>query len=253
MKYQLAVVTAPPYQPPRRCPLRIEVELVPTHGPGEYEWEAAFELDPVEEPTPPESSPLAIDNATRAPRRAPLTWLELGAAPPATRFQPSDGIQLSEDGRVAKHRMNTDLRQAILSTDWVCKDHPAQRREWRVQATVARYNYGDIYFGITEASSFEHAGRTIVFDVQGNFRIGWHPLNLVQMHRASDLDRVPGVGRKGVFRGAKDDDVSVVADLAQGLLVLTIGDSVIEYPIVGFSVARLCVSMGSARDVIALK
>lgn len=182
-----------------------------------------------------------------------LTNTQLVQAPPSTGFLPSDGVPISSDGSVATHSWDDTTRQSILSADWVHKSHDNPVRSWKVRASRATYDSGDIYFGLTQSSSFELPGVTIVFDLHGNFRYGWHPLKLLHTHVAEDLNCLPGSKKFGSFVGNKNSPMEIVADIANQFMILKLEDgSEIRYPLEGWEHARLCVTLSCKRDKVEL-
>ena len=89
-------------------------------------------------------------------------------------FLPSDCVKLSEDNKVAEHCFGNE-RQCVVTADWVHVSHPSPTNQWTFVVRDAQFSFGDVYIGLTEASSFAVRGRTLGFDHHGNFRCGFLP------------------------------------------------------------------------------
>lgn len=171
------------------------------------------------------------------------------------RWLDSDDALCKEDGSV---ELRGRSRQTILSADWVHEMHNPAAREWIVHAPKASFDYGDIYFGFTESNHFSKPGRTMLFDVHGNCRYGFHPLQLLYCERRADVERAKMATFSGPYHGDKSDKLRVALDLdAQTMSVrnlrtgCTVSISLPGWPLV--SCARLCVSMRTAGDRVAIE
>tara|TARA_B100001115_G_scaffold173648_1_gene157955 strand:+ start:125 stop:886 length:762 start_codon:yes stop_codon:yes gene_type:complete len=112
-------------------------------------------------------------STSKKPEAPKLLW----AAPSedSYRFLPSPGIlAFGTSGRHVQHDAK-DTRQCVLSADWVHCKHNKRVRSWHLVVSKTSYLYGDVYFGITEATAPTSPGRTIGFDFHGNFRLGDWP------------------------------------------------------------------------------
>jgi hypothetical protein len=248
----LHVVAPPDYLTPTPTKGDIPIDLLPTFGKNAPAWETpgGLALAPVEE-LPSPSHP--TDLLHRAPLRTPPTDEQLCQPPPARALLDSDGVPVRQDGLVATHSWSDPTRQAVVSADWVHFSHTVPVRTWRIRAKNATHKSGDIYFGVTEATSFEHPGATHVFDVHGNFRMGWHPLGLVHTHEAGDIAFVPGAKKSGTFLGDRHCTIDVTVDLKEQCMTLTLVDgSYIQYPMEGWTHARMCVTFSTPGDMIEL-
>lgn len=195
--------------------------------------------------------------AYRAPIRAQLDEKELRAAPPAASLLDSDGVPVTICGRRATHSFAVSCRTSIVSGDWVHAAHESPVRSWRLRFPVAFCESGDIFVGCTEASSFEHPGRTVVFDCRGSMRAGFHPLNMFHRFGIEDVKSMEGAEASGSFcSSASAIEVKVTIDLtvperASMCLEFSNGDRLV-YPIDNFEHARLCVSLRCVGDVVEL-
>ena len=131
-------------------------------------------------------------------------------------------------------------------------------RSWRVRASKATYAFGDIYVGVTEAQAFNQPGRTFLFDVHGNARYGYHPLELVLMWGRAEVESMSETSFVGDFRGDKSDTLVVTLDVRNRVLTVhneTSGDTLIhklgcDPPI---RCARLCASFQTVGDAVVLE
>jgi hypothetical protein len=115
----------------------------------------------------------------------PPTRQELEREPFVTEpaFLPSDGVVLDLDGRSAVHAFGSE-RQCVLSNNWVHVNHQKKTQSWTVSARTN--NGARLYFGISEAASFAHKGRTIGYNCRGGWRLGWWPCASDQVTTHSD-------------------------------------------------------------------
>jgi hypothetical protein len=111
-----------------------------------------------------------------------------------------------------------------------------------------------VLLGCTEAPSFEHFGRTALFDGRGTMHAGHHPLNLVHKFSASEVNAMDDALVEGAF--PPTSEVEVTVDLARGgtpQVTLCFDDgSRVVYPLDNFSHARLCVSLRKTGDTVEL-
>jgi len=96
--------------------------------------------------------------AHRAPVRDEIGAEELCTSPPPPSFLDSDGVPVDILGRKATHSFAVPCRTSIVSADWVHTQHTNPARSWRLRFPAALCASGDIFFGCTEATSFEHPG-----------------------------------------------------------------------------------------------
>lgn len=193
--------------------------------------------------------------AHRAPVRAEMTSDELRAPPPPTALLDSDGAPVDIHGRKATHAFAVSCRTSIVSADWVHTEHPNPKRVWRVRFPTDAS--GDIFVGCTEATSFEHAGRTVVFDGKGAMRAGYHPLNLFHRFTAQDVSFMQRADVNGAFASEGfDGEVEVTVDVTEpataSMRIQFANGDFIVYPLDNFEHARLCVSMRCVGDVVDL-
>lgn len=195
--------------------------------------------------------------AHRAPLRTQVPSDELRAPPPPPALLDSDGVPVDIRGRKATHAFAVSCRTSILSADWVHTEHAQPVRAWRVRFPADVCASGDIFVGCTEATSFEHAGRTVVFDCKGAMRAGHHPLDLFHRFTATDVGSMEGAAVSGVFEGAAiQGEVEVTIDVTDPetafmRLQFANGDLLV-YPLDNFEHARLCVSLRCVGDVVEL-
>ena len=185
-------------------------------------------------------------SSSTSPPRARQYWLD------------SDDAPCCPDGKSVKLIGLGKSRQSVLSNDYVHENHECATREWTIYASEATFDYGDIYFGFTESTYFSKAGRTMLFDVRGNMRYGFHPLQLVYCERRLDVQRMGGTSFTGDFCGLKNDKHVITLDLyAQAMTIRNLRtSSTLEltlpaWPLV--SCARLCVSMRTAGDCVVIE
>lgn len=250
----LEIIMPPEYQPPSIHTVGIPIDLLPTKGGEQPPWEGILDIDPVEVASPVTRDP-AMDVLHRAELRDPPSAASLARAPPLrSTWLDSDGIPVTEQAHVAVHSWPSVQRQAVVSSDWVHAEHVCKVRRWDVRILRMTHSANDLYVGLTEASSFDQQGRTVVFDMQGNFRIGWHPLGLWHIHVAGDIAYVPGASAPaGGLSGSRDERLVVEADLEKQTLTLTLASGkAIVYPLDGWNCARLCCSMSYPGDRVAI-
>lgn len=247
------IVTSPSeYQPPAVHMTDHWLRLSPTLAGYRPVWENSLVLEPVATG----SSSLdasAAKTVFLAPLKEPPSPTTLQHTPPSPTFQASDGVPISDNGKVATHAWPKVQRQVVLSADWACKG-TTPRRSWTVQAVHAKHIHKDIYFGITEASAFHLGGRTVCFDVCGNFRLGFHPLDLRHLCEADEIREVAGASISGAtFKGVPTAQLTVEVDLDQGFLRVQLATGAwIVHPIDNWKHARLCVSFHTPGDVLSL-
>jgi len=251
------ILVAPDWQVPnpskRQRWAEAPLVLAPTSGDEVYDWEKpiVFEPEATESPTPG-------DNVLRAPRTDPATDVELRDLPSGTGWMQSDGVRLSPDKSMAKHDFDGRVeRTAVLSRDWVHTSHApsSEGATWLVSAIDCTHEYGDILFGVTEASSFEHPGRTLVFDAHGNFRTGWHPLNLVHFHDAEDLNLTPGAAYSWDVTKEWDANrvMRVEVSLTEQFVQVTYGETgYARFALDKWTTARLCASFSCPNNTLKI-
>ena len=249
------IIVAPDWQPPqatrkRRHGTGEPVVLMGVEGPDVYAWERDIVLEPVQDAAEPLTP--AEHEAFRAPRLKPPSEQELLNLPSSTGWLPSDCVELSHDKTLATNHFRENERTTLISRDWVHAQHPnGGKATWRARATRATNAWGDIHFGLTEASSFDQPGRTVVFDCRGNFRVGFHPLNLVRMHDCEDLDAVDGASQSWLNWPAvhKNQVTQVTVDLQGEYMEVHLGQAgYLRYPLVGWTTARLCATFSVWGD-----
>jgi len=170
----------------------------------------------------------------------------------------SDCAPVSDDGKSVQLRDTGGGRQTLLSRDWVHIDHSPPRRTWTVRASKATYSFGDIYWGVSEAQSFNRPGRTYLFDVRGNGRYGYHPLELSLMWPRATVARTEGNSFKGAFEGCKDDRLEVTLDLGEQTLTIlnTRTKDQLVHKLTGtppMRCARLCASLQTMGDTLVIE
>lgn len=240
-------------------------------GPHDPMWDDPFPLwnDPAPKENEQETgaapvsyAQLASDLIYRAPVAPVPTEDQLSQPPPPRGFLEADGMQLDEGGMSVIHSFFKESRQAVLSSDWVHIDHKLPVGQWVVRATEASWEYGDIYFGVTESNGFTHRGRSIAYDVRGNSRVGWTPTHLPIMNRATNEDFNGGryaAIRISVELAGPDEKKKLVLELLtsgqeRGEKVDPRGAAIarIEHPIPSWRCARLFVSVNCPRDTVEL-
>jgi len=163
----------------------------------------------------PENRP--VQHWHKAPERAHMEAPELAQPPPPPTFLDSDGIPVQDSGLRVMHMLCTNERQPVVSADWASVDHATARREWKLTVSDSS---GGTYFGITEACSFENAGRTMAFDSSGNFIQGFWPIDLINRTRANELEGAGGFTKKGSFILDRGTKLRIKVDLATQTLVI---------------------------------
>ena len=245
----------PPATPARQlAPLSMEVDASDASDDECTPWPALDGSDGEEaaEPQAFIAAPaeiLAEEELARAPyqlSRGPQRWLE------------SDDAPACEDGSSIKLNGLSNSRQTVLARDWVHSCHSPAVREWTVYASVAKREFGDIYFGYTESQCFSQKGRTCLVDVRGNARYGYHPLHLLYCERREEVERLGNTVFSGAFAGRKNDKIVVTLDLGQQVMTVRntrTGDSLKQHLPINPPVrcARLCASMHSAGDVLVIE
>lgn len=257
-----------PHAPPKKRSRQNDqtFRLLPLHGPNRPVWDAKFNIPSASQALPSTSMREVAEKADKIHRAALTTMAtdeelqRLPEGPPA--FQDADGIELSENGRVALHNFFRPTRQSIVSTDWVHCMHEHKTRSWTVRMREAQFDYGDVFFGLTEASGFHHKGRSVTFDVAGNFWIGWSPQDLCHKNRKSNLYNVTGAIETGTFKGNKEAILKVTADMKRNVMSIKMFEpnssqletplGSIEYPIPEWRSARLLVSLRSMCDTVKM-
>lgn len=195
-----------------------------------------------------------------ADQEEPLTERFL-SQPPADLNAPwwldSDDAPACEDGRSVRMLGLSKSRQTILSRLWVHESHTPPVREWTVRASEASFDFGDIYWGYSEAQSFQRNGWTCLFDVRGNLRFGDHPLSLVNCERRPVVQLMEHTAFSGAFNGDKGDRLVIRLDLGKQMMVIrnartgdTLQQQFMKQPV---RCARLCVSLRTAGDAVEIE
>jgi hypothetical protein len=236
----------------------ISFSLRAVTGDARPKWERGFNLASTRKTVEAEAASLretaqAKDAIHRAVLLPPVLDAELSKA--CTRpvaFQDSDGVELSEDDTCVMNNFFVNTRQAVLSANWVHRLHESPTLTWNVKIRQAQFDYGDIFLGLTEASSFRYRGRSIAFDVRGNFWVGWRPQDLSHKFRAKYLTGVPGSGQQGTLDAHKECNVSITADLQNGCMTVAFPNGAVKYPLENWDSARMFVSFSSPLDTVCM-
>lgn len=200
------------------------------------------------------------DQIHRAPSRpAPLAVIAEAesedASPRRRRWYDSDGVIVSSDGVCATYSMPSNERTCVLSQDYVSKADLVTSASWNVKYTTKSTSGGEFYFGVTEAHSFDGRGRSFLCDAWGNLYVGWCPMLLSHIVRASEVSTIDNTEVRGTFPGAqasedaKEVAATVTVDLAAQIVTFTCYDAIIMYPVEQLEAARLCVSLSSEATV----
>ena len=204
-----------------------------------------------------------FENVYRAerPERMPLKALKFEPTCTSS-FKDSDGVHLLNNNLVVEHHFAKENRQAVVSNDWVHSAHTVKKRTWMVRANQAQYAYGDIFFGLTEAQAWCFEGRSVGFDVRGNFWVGARsPRDLTNKYRAHQLQSVTGASSTGDSSACgRSSNIHVTAELptdGKGKMTVQVydeGESVegeptaeFVFPLEEWGSARLLVSFSSRR------
>ena len=219
----------------------------------------------------PQLKPEELDNeaSEEAPQKVHIasrielsTNEELAHEPPDPASQggwlDSDDAPVSADGCSVELRGASHARQTVLSRDWVHVDHEVPVRSWTVYAAKATYDFGDIYWGFTEAQCFsQQRCPTYLFDVRGNVRWGDSPLDIVLCEARRDVERMDNATFEGEFNGSKDDRLTITLDLKQQTMVISnmrTNDKVrMSFAGAGVRCARLCASLRTAGDRLVIE
>lgn len=247
-------------------------QLLPCRGPDAPLWDAPFDLEEAENKPSRQSSFLSNVKLEDSFRRVELvdaaTDKELQKEPEEKGFLPSHGVNMSASRRVATHAFMHDNRQAVVSSDWAHHAHETQKRVWKVRASTARYEFGDVFIGLTEASAFHLNGRCVAFDVRGSFWAGWQPQNLSHKFRVTNLADVEGALFSGTFETEcpRNAVFRVTADLCDEPSKRTMTIELfpetgcegaeplwkVQYPVPEWESARLLVSFCSVNDAVEI-
>lgn len=190
-----------------------------------------------------------------APSAVPAEAVGEDAASRRRCWYDSDGVRVSSDGGCATYSMPSNERTCVLSQDYVLKTDPATSTSWDVKYTTKSTSGGEFYFGVTEAHSFDGRGRSFLCDAWGNLYVGWCPMLLSHIVRASEVSTIDKTEVRGTFPGAQASDggKEVVATVSVDLVAQTVTFScygaVIVYPVEQLETARLCVSLSSESTV----
>jgi hypothetical protein len=190
-----------------------------------------------------------------APVAARVNVEEDSAARRARRWYDSDGVSVSSDGGCASYSMPSNERTCVLSQDYVSTADTPVSTNWNVKYTTRSTSGGEFYFGVTEACSFDRQGRSFLCDAWGNLYVGWCPMLLSHIVRASEVCMIEKAEKRGTFPGAQTLDgvkevaASVTVDLAAQTITFACYDGVIVYPVEQLATARLCVSLSSEATV----
>lgn len=262
-KTQTVVIHIPsPLNPPKRPKLTtgISFNLSATTGPLKPLWESGFTFpSTLKDPTEEVGSVRLAGEASGSIHRAVLVpkISDAELASPCTcavAFQDADGVELTENNTCVMNNFAVGTRQAVLSTNWVHRSHDTPKLTWKVQILQSEFDYGDIFVGLTEACSFQYRGRSIAFDVRGNFWIGWQPQTLTHRFRAKHLGSVEGASVDGTLNANKDCKISVTADLVNNEMVIAFPNGTIHYPLeVDWLSARLFVSFSRPLDMVRVQ
>ena len=251
-----------------RCHSR-RISLAPTYGPNRPPWEGPLTLPSgrsglIREATPSQTL-IHIAEVHK-----PLDEKDLASSPEGpVQFQDADGVKRSSNGRRVEHSFHRDTRQAVVSTNWLHRNHENAVVSWTVATPRAAFEYGDIFVGLTEADAFNHSGCSIAFDTHANYWIGYAPQNLTMSYRRKHLKDTTGATCTGNFTGGRDSVLRVTADFSGHVQMLrlelfpsipasgTQADAMIEYPLhvehrQGWRAARLLVSFRSQLDIVEI-
>ena len=194
-------------------------------------------------------------NIFRAPLVRRLDDADLTGSSSKAGFQESDGIRVDRDGQGAVHHFRPNERQAVLGGDHIHVNHACARKIWTLSMRTARYASGDAYFGVTNASGFQHAGNTVGFDVAGNMLRGSTPQS-VPISRNNILKKNLGTSKYSAVRITADvKNGKMIWEVFPGAPPVTPGAKPvgkIEYAIRGWRSARLWVSLKSQNDHVRL-
>ena len=270
----------------QRARISSPITILPINDRKSSQW-SKITFDPIratpdmhQQPTvalPIAERPPSTECIHRAQKPRFLKDKQLRREPPsAAAFQDTDGVLLLEQGRVAEHHFLTVSRQALLSVDWLHKAHKVKKRVWKLRATQTRLDYGDIFFGLTEAQASVFEGRSVVFDVRGNFWLGVSasssPVSLSHTFRFKELAAFNGASSSGdPSVCGPNSEVHVIADMSNeedvdnGKMTVQIyadgacGEDGVRSPTAEFSFplerwssARLLVSFSSPQDVVEM-
>lgn len=200
----------------------------------------------------------------RAPAPIVQTDDDLKELPPAAGFKPADGVRCEGDGRTITNCFHESSRRAVVSIDWTHTQHSSPTRTWRVKATTAKREFGDIFVGLTEATANVFNGTSIAFDCRGNFWFGRCPQKLTAKYRKRHFDRVmeDGTQEGDSTLRAKNAIIAVTADLEAQQATIELSSAKASQdakpaasfvvPISGWKTARLMVSFSSPGDVITM-
>lgn len=196
-----------------------------------------------------------IAQPTEALQDAELVYSD--KEPPMGGWLESDGAPVTDDSMTVELCAQGTARQTVLSRDWVHVDCATPVRVWTVRATKATYSFGDIYWGYSEAQCFSQKGRTFVYDVRGNARYGFHPLDLFMCETRSGIEKMGSTEFEGAFEGRKDDQLVITLDLRQQTLSVQnsrTGDRLVQKLPTSPPVrcARLCASLRTKGDTLAI-
>ena len=242
----------------RKAATGISFSLRAVTGDARPKWERGFNLGSTRKTMEAEAASIretaqAKDSIHRAVLLPPVLDAELSK--PCTcrvAFQDSDGIQLSEEDTCVMNNFFVNTRQAVLSANWVHRLHESPTFTWNVKIRQAEFDYGDIFLGLTEASSFRYKGRSIAFDVRGNFWAGWRPQDLSHKFRAKHITGVPGAEQQGALESPKECNVSITADLKNGFMTVAFPNGAVQYPLENWDSARMFVSFSSHLDTVCM-
>jgi hypothetical protein len=232
------------------------VTLAATDGPNRPAHESGVRFVP-RVPAAPAAVPERCDFVTRAALEPVMTEAQLlEQCAIGAQWQVADGVNLEGGCALARHAFPFARRQAVVAANWVHVSHTVPKKSWVLQLTKAELAFGSIFFGSTEASRFFESGRSVAFDVRGNFRSGASPQCLsVYSCSLDELSRggINGFSHHGSFDGPPVCTVKLTIDLAAQTLAVELPKSQLVYPLTDWRSARVFVSFRQRGDAVKLK
>jgi len=154
----------------------------------------------------------ALEAPTRRISPTPVETLQR-PAPSTLCWQPSSGVHLDASKRMATHGKLDDERIAILSQDWLHADHNSTKT-WSCYMKTNMYEFGSAFFGLTESTTPHQIGRSMAFDVRGNWITGRSPCDVSPIEFTNTLPET---------WGNRVDVVRITADLAAQTMTIRVG------------------------------
>ena len=185
----------------------------------------------------------------RAPLKKPRSDAKLAGPSEPPGFEQSDGSTLGTDGKSVSHCHFPWTRVGVVSSDHVHVQHAQKIRRWTIRVRQAK-SWKGAYFGVTQATGFQHVGSCLARDLYGNEMRGIKPV-LASGFYPTSIETKPGVTPDSVVRvTANLNENSFSWELFPRQVVEEgeVPTHAITQPLPGWRSARLWVSLRRPGD-----